>query len=85
MKMQFDSMRVPFSMLRGDVRWTGEYVLLLPLDREGKLLPYGEQFGGYRNTAGRKVYLDDQPAPHQGNKERIRRLVQQDMNYYGLT
>ena len=75
MKMQFESMLCPLSTVRSGVRWTGQYILLIPLKSDGSLSPYGEMFGGYRNVKGRKVYVDDQPVAHQGAKECRRRAM----------
>ena len=83
--LQYDSMRVPYSWVRRGVRWTGEYVLLIPLNRTGGLAPYMEKIAGFRNPRGRAVYISDQPKPHQGNKERIRRLAQRAKYFYGTT
>ena len=73
-ELRMDSMRVPYSKVIGNVRWMGEYVLLLPIQEDGSLHPYMEMFGGYRNRTGRAVHFDrSKYMPHQGKKERRRR------------
>ena len=73
-QIQYDSMRVPYSWVRSGVRWQGQYVLLIPMNAEGGLLPYMESIAGFRNRTGRAVHFDrSKYMPHQGKKERLRR------------
>ena len=74
-ELQMESMRVPYSKVVGNVRWTGEYILLIPLDEYGMLDPRVSFNGGYRNRKGRAVYFDrSKYTPHQGEDECVRRV-----------
>jgi hypothetical protein len=75
-KMQFDSMRVPYSVFANGVLWTGEQIMLYPLNEDGGYHPFGPLHGGLRNITGRKKWLSDQPLPHQSTRECTRRKNQ---------